>query len=628
MFQTPKVSIIVPVYNAEKYLHRCIDSIVNQTLKDIEIILVDDGSTDRSFQICQEYASRDYRIHLLQQENRGPSEARENGLQHATGEYIWFIDSDDYCNLSACEEIYNRAHKQNLDILFFGTKLHNGNPSTGTIKYYLLSAWKSTNFYNVLSLSTHYPVLFQLPRELWDKAFKRDFLLKNKLHFHANMHLYDDILFCVRALFLSQRIGLMDKNLYHYHLNHTSSIMDLSNQYTEDIFIYLKIMERFLTEHSYPQEIVDAWALREFKSNNFWLTRVDPKHSFKKKLRAFYKHLNPRIYSKRVRNSSLIQDVQRHPLKKLRHSIQKRYHQVKHFIWEHDSKDFPQPNWMLKRTTFYRLCKIPIFQHSVWIPNLRSFQNSLVLGVQRSINTAFLHQKTFAPFRNKYKGKDLVLVGAGPTLPYYIPHIQGPHIGCNRAFLAEFIHFDYLFAADKIGIEMFYKQFLSYRDGKCIKFLGDMNCGANFQLPEHIIQHPGVRRYKTSNGCTGFILTPDIDMHPLGAFHSISLQAMQFALFTQPKRIYLVGIDCANAGKHFAGPEHDVSSRGENIQFLQSVQIAEWKQLKDFAAVYYPATEIISINPIGLKNVFHDVYTSNYLADYPALRTETTEILQ
>lgn len=113
----PKVSIIIPVFNVECYLQECLDSVVNQTLKDIEIICIDDGSTDSSLKILQKYKKQDNRIILLTQENKGAHLARTTALKIAKGEYIGFIDSDDWIDLDFFETLYNKAIEENADIV-------------------------------------------------------------------------------------------------------------------------------------------------------------------------------------------------------------------------------------------------------------------------------------------------------------------------------------------------------------------------------------------------------------------------------------------------------------------------------------------------------------------------------
>ena len=119
-----KISIIIPVYNVEQYLGECLNSVVNQTLKDIEIICVNDGSTDNSLSILKEYASRDERIKIIDKENEGQGYARKVGLDNASGEFILFCDSDDkFEPNNAFEKLIDKAQNLNVDILLFGVKL-------------------------------------------------------------------------------------------------------------------------------------------------------------------------------------------------------------------------------------------------------------------------------------------------------------------------------------------------------------------------------------------------------------------------------------------------------------------------------------------------------------------------
>jgi len=118
-----KVSVVIPVYNTYKYLPECLESVINQTLADIEIICINDGSTDFSSKILEEYASKDKRIKIISQNNQGLSCARNRGLEIARGEYIYFLDSDDKITLTALEELYDIAEKNKLDIIYFDAQV-------------------------------------------------------------------------------------------------------------------------------------------------------------------------------------------------------------------------------------------------------------------------------------------------------------------------------------------------------------------------------------------------------------------------------------------------------------------------------------------------------------------------
>lgn len=114
-----EVSIIIPVYNVAQYLQRCLDSVVNQTLKNLEIIIVDDGSTDESFRICKKYKNNDHRILLIHKDNGGLSSARNKGLEYVSSKYVVFIDSDDYIHKDMIQILYNNIHSNpNLDTVF------------------------------------------------------------------------------------------------------------------------------------------------------------------------------------------------------------------------------------------------------------------------------------------------------------------------------------------------------------------------------------------------------------------------------------------------------------------------------------------------------------------------------
>lgn len=122
------VSVVVPVYNAEKYLVKCLDSIINQTLRNIEIIIIDDGSSDGSSDICKNYVSKDSRITYYKKENEGLAAARQDGIERANGEYIGFVDSDDWLELNMYERMYTEANKENADIVFCNCFFNDNEP--------------------------------------------------------------------------------------------------------------------------------------------------------------------------------------------------------------------------------------------------------------------------------------------------------------------------------------------------------------------------------------------------------------------------------------------------------------------------------------------------------------------
>ena len=246
--------------------------------------------------------------------------------------------------------------------------------------------------------------------------------------------------------------------------------------------------------------------------------------------------------------------------------------------------------------------------------NRRDIEHGVLLKKMSRLNAiSELHKKTFSEYKGIYSGKDVVMIGAGPTVSKFRPIPNCIYVGLNRACLLKNVKFDYLFSIDKLGIDNYYKEFGEY---DCVKFVGDQNNGANYQIPEsEILKMKNVKRYKTDMGlCFPPQCTLDIESEPLCNFNSVSLQAMQFILYTNPRRIYIVGIDCTNLG-HFDSNGNDnetnrkrLASRGEDVDDWARKTIEAWTKLKEFAHIYYPDTEIVSVNPIGLKGFFKDLY--------------------
>lgn len=200
---TPLVSIIVPVYNAEKFIHKCIDSIRTQTYENFELILVDDGSTDNSGIICDEYAQKESRIITIHKPNNGVSSARNKGLDTATGEFITFIDSDDCINPQFLEKLlYNIA---DLTICSVITNLNR--------EYSLIN--------HIYDLPSESHIISTLVNNIflktpWGKLFKREIIIKNNLRFDENIRYGEDTLFVLNYIKDIKNIACISNPLYYY----------------------------------------------------------------------------------------------------------------------------------------------------------------------------------------------------------------------------------------------------------------------------------------------------------------------------------------------------------------------------------------------------------------------------
>ena len=214
----PKVSVIIPVYNTEAYLLEAVESIINQSLKEIEIIIVNDGSTDGCASIIEDLASKDSRIISLSQNNSGPSIARNNGLSHATGKYVYFMDSDDRLRSDALSMCYEMCKKKDLDFVFFEADIIDNH--SWAIDYHFRALAEDT-IYNGYDLFNDLLDSTQLKVPVWLYFIRRQYLSDNKIEFYPHI-IHEDELFIV-LLFLSAKcVQYIHQNLYNRRIRDDS----------------------------------------------------------------------------------------------------------------------------------------------------------------------------------------------------------------------------------------------------------------------------------------------------------------------------------------------------------------------------------------------------------------------
>lgn len=209
-----KVSVIVPVYNVENYLRECLDSIINQTFTDLEIICINDGSTDNSLEILMEYESNDDRITVINQENMGHAVATNNGIEVATGECLFFMDSDDIIELNALEISYDKLKEKDADFVMF--KVMNYDDINGV--YYETKNYSMEEIYdkvgdNVFNYHDIDELMFESCVCPWNKLYKREFVMENNIRFPKGL-IFDDNVFYYNALLSANKICFIDEFLF------------------------------------------------------------------------------------------------------------------------------------------------------------------------------------------------------------------------------------------------------------------------------------------------------------------------------------------------------------------------------------------------------------------------------
>ena len=241
-----KVSVIIPIYNVEKYLSACLESCVSQTLKDIEIICVNDGTKDNSQRIVDAFAQRDRRIISIVKENGGLSSARNAGLAVATGKTIMFLDSDDYLAPKACERIWLETLEAPTDIIVFGTSIFPDKPTANNWMYETLTKIRTHRFWKFEPA-----VLFSergAKPFVWRQAFSKKFLDDHKLTFDETIKFGEDTVFQMEAFPHGTNFAFIEDRLYFYRWFREGSLMavanaDLDSKVGKHIFMLEKITE-------------------------------------------------------------------------------------------------------------------------------------------------------------------------------------------------------------------------------------------------------------------------------------------------------------------------------------------------------------------------------------------------
>lgn len=237
------ISIIIPIYNMEKFLTRCLDSILSQSYSDLEIILINDGSTDKSAQICDAYKAKDSRIAVIHKKNAGVSEARNSGLDIAKGDYISFVDPDDWLAPDTYKVLMQNQQETDADIIRFQAYKSDGSLLNEIPFEGLYDGEKLTNFQLSMVGAPKFGGMFILG-VLWLHIYRRSLIEDNHIRFNKDLRRCEDRLFCILAIFEARKISFIKDVLYHYETNEGS----LSNRYDpirwEQELIFLEELQK------------------------------------------------------------------------------------------------------------------------------------------------------------------------------------------------------------------------------------------------------------------------------------------------------------------------------------------------------------------------------------------------
>ena len=245
------ISVIVPIYNGEKFLPKCIESILNQTFKNFELLLINDGSKDSSLDICNKYLEKfPDKIKIFNNKNMGCSATRNFGIENSQGNYLLFIDSDDWIEKDMLEKMYQKALLEDSDVVISGVIREDMVSSTTLIQ----NPTFEESAYFWLTENNLIPYI-------WNKLYKKSLIFNNNILFPVNIRLSEDMVFNIKTLLEAKKITVLSKAFYHYIIHGNNTVLNIENR--RDIFLALETIYEYLLEKKLDNDIELFNRLRE-----------------------------------------------------------------------------------------------------------------------------------------------------------------------------------------------------------------------------------------------------------------------------------------------------------------------------------------------------------------------------
>lgn len=266
---TPKVSVLVPIYNVEKYLRQCLDSLVNQTLEEIEIICLNDGSTDGSLAIIEEYAEKDPRVVIVDKPNSGYGDSMNKGLEKARGKYVGIVESDDFIELDAFEKLYNLAQTYDAEVV--RANYYFNKDSKDKKNYYI----DPTDAGRVIDPARHTWIFYQSPA-IWSAIYKRDFLKEHEIKFLSTPGAsYQDTGFNFKVWASAHRAYFTTDAFLHYRIDNEASSINNPGKVMNVCYEYEEV-EKYLKEHGLFDELGPLMEAAKFGAYYWNILRLKP----------------------------------------------------------------------------------------------------------------------------------------------------------------------------------------------------------------------------------------------------------------------------------------------------------------------------------------------------------------
>ena len=535
--RVPLVSIIVPVYNTAVFLSECLESLKVQTYSNIEIILVDTGSTDASLDICEKFCQEDQRFKLFCSKNKGVAAGRNLGLENASGEFITFVDSDDWVSENFVKHLLFPLLNNSLLDFSLCSYVQWFSPT-----HILRKKVPRTRRINKIDM---YKLVFSVGKideigigggYVWNKMYRRRLLEGG---FFPNTNIAEDEVFNLKIFHKATYGYFVSEYLYVYRMRSTSYVNHPSFPY-EHIKMRQDLLESALMSSDY-RTIAEAGLIRAvtlfcekliknktklFTHNHYNLLQSSAKCCLTILSQTNYQNL----LSQTQKSKKLLSFIVGCP-----YSLFLLY-QKTHF--EH----FFFALLGLRRYFLKKLTKNHLNMKSTFCLD-ENFSQMQLNAIANTIKR--VHKETFEEYRDCFLGRDFVIVASGETAKHYEPIEGAVHIGVNAAVNFTSIDFNYLFLQDYSGGKYYIDSFVARKE-KCQIFYGQPVTKKLWDciIPEVEYRIANAKRYYTTYPDHYFY--QDIMTSGLADYRSVVFAALSFALWTHPKRIFLVCCDCSN----------------------------------------------------------------------------------
>ena len=297
----PKISLIIPVYNSELYLKKALDSVLNQTYKDFEIVAINDGSTDSSLNILEEYKSKFNKITIINQSNKGIGISRNVGIKAAKGEYISFLDSDDFISKDYLETLYKLISENDADISCCNFNFYSDHGVNFSMPFSCKpGVYSSEEALKklILDVNIHY---FS-----WGKLYKRSLFINNDINFY-DMY-FEDVATCPKIFYFAKRIAITNKSMYYYRRHRSSILSTLNSTQINDLIISVGILRSFLESKKVYNKYKSSFKLYSFRIEFQVFAVLIYKHIV---------HISPSNFFKNIRKTVILFKLFREKIFKL-----------------------------------------------------------------------------------------------------------------------------------------------------------------------------------------------------------------------------------------------------------------------------------------------------------------------